>query len=290
MQSWCLTSEEPQKVSFITSSRLGIYCETPASRLDLYNHALNFLRIQSLFLDRIASFSKVELIDQSSEPKELQRKDFRLQEGIKRYYIFLSYTDLAPYFSNIIDHFYRHSAEFTTVIDLMNESRRNRTPEISFLNLTTALEVFHKHFAAAGNDNKKKQFNELFKDKDKKVFKDWVNVSRYYHLLELTGQIDFLNQRITDQSDFCKQIRNTRNWYTHYDQKIVSPWSPAKLALNNKLLEGLLKAVILQKLGLPDTLINKLLLADAELFFSDYETNPFSLSYKPEVYGKGNNR
>jgi hypothetical protein len=283
LESWCFTSMEPQQVSFVTASQLGIYCDNPSARLDLYNHALNFLRIQSLFLDQIETFAKIELIDPSGERKDLERKDIR-SHARTDHFIFLKYPDVEVHFSEIIRLFYKDLPEMTRLIDLMNESRRNRTPEISFLNLTTALEVFHKHFFVTGFDNKKNQLNQLLHDR--KVSSDWVNASRYLHLLELTGEINFLTQRIDKPLEFCKQLRNTRNWYTHYDRKITAFWTPSNLVLINKLIEGLLKAVILQKLSLPDALINKLLFADAEIFFHNNDTNPYSVTYKPGVFSE----
>lgn len=292
IENWCQYYTDKQKISFETKSRVAVICSSPASRLQLFNYLLDFIRIQSLFVDQMPSFSKVALMDQDGEKKELQRSDIRTRDTSSMYSYVNFQPDIQPHFGKMIENYHANTSYWRKVFDLLNESRQNKTREVSFLNITTALEILHKYFLSAGNKELMKEYNKTLLNAGilDKPQKEWKNVTRYYHLIERTSHLRYFQQRITKKLNMCRLIRNTRNWYTHYDDLKGKVWTPAQLVPVNNLLIGLAKATILQSLGLPDDLINKLVSAESHLFNHNYEANSYSLSYREDSFGEEEDR
>jgi hypothetical protein len=235
------------------------------------------------------NFSKIELIDLENQTRELQRSDIHERDTTSMYSYLNFQPVIQPYFSTIIERYHERTADWRKVFDLLNEGRQNKTREVSFLNITTALEILHRYFHGPNNNELMKEYNEVLLNEgilDKKQ-KTWVNVTRYYHLIESVGHLRYFRQRITKRFNLVRMMRNTRNWYTHYDDLKGRIWTPAQLIPVNNLLAALAKAAILQLLGLPDDLINKLISAEAHIFYNNYEANPYSLSYREDSFGKG---
>ena len=195
--------------------------------------------------------------------------------------VLITLDQLQSYFPDIVSRYYNEACKYSKVFDLLNESSMNKTAEISYLNITTALEVFHKTFLVQRSENLMMPYMDLMIQEKvvTKREKKWINATRYYHLLETVKDIAFFQQRVPDSILMVRKMRNSRNWYTHYDDLGGEIWTPAKLIHINHLLRGLIKAVILIELNLPCIVINKILNADAYLFFHDHEKNPYSLSY-----------
>ncbi len=74
-------------------------------------------------------------------------------------------------------------------------------------------------------------------------------------------------------------MRDSRNYYTHYTKGSSTIWTPNQLTPVNTALRQLLKGALLKKLGLEDSLINKLLNNRAAYSYQDYEKNQYSLLF-----------
>jgi len=177
--------------------------------------------------------------------------------------------------------FYQSRDKFVRVLDLLIASVKNSTAEISFLNITTAFEVFHKYFMEKNNEPlRKKFFNELKADGLVQTDRGkWDQIIRYHHLFELTKDIQFFKQNFQNPRKTIALIRDSRNYYTHYSEQKDEIWTPNRLIFANKALRQLLKAVVLKELELPENLINKLLNNRAAIFYQDFENNEYSLHY-----------
>lgn len=287
IDNWCHYYTEKQVMSFEMKSQVTVTSNIPASRIALFQYLQDFIRIQSLFVDRMPSFSKVKLIDPEGEQKELLRSDIR-ERDVRDMFAYMNFhPDIKAYFGTILKNYQAHAKDWRKVFDLLNESNLNKTKEVSFLNITTALEIMHRDFVEPEDKELMKQYNDLLlteKVFDKKQT-NWRNATRYYHLIERTHHLPYFQRKIERKINLTRLMRNTRNWYTHYDDETGQVWTPAQLIPVNNLLAGLTKGVILQLLGLPDNLINKLVSAEAHMFFHNYEANPYSLAYREGSFG-----
>jgi hypothetical protein len=258
---------------------LKFVCNPSGSRLELYKNTIAFQRLLSLFTDAFPGTIEFELLfNDGREAKMMGQRNSYVQDEVEA---LMRYDELSDQFPKMLTIFYGSRDKFNKVLSLYNSSVKNNTAEISFLNTTTAFEVFHKYFLEGNNDDLRKR---LISDlREKGVIKDkpsrWIQIVRYYHLFEVVKSIDFFKTNFPNPLKAITLLTNSRNYYTHYSESEDEIWTPNKLIYVNRLLWALLKAVVLIQLEMPVSAINKLLNNRAAMFYHDYENNDYSINY-----------
>jgi hypothetical protein len=188
--------------------------------------------------------------------------------------------------------FFEHRDKFVRVIDLLNASVQNKTAEISFLNLTTGFEVYHKYFREfKENETIREQLWEelnlagLVQNKTKK----WEQILRYAHLFRLMDDVEFFKKNIPNPKKTIELMKDSRNYYTHYSSTTKEIWTPNRLIYSNIYLRQLLKGVLLKELGLKGKSITRLLNYRFASLFHHYEKNEFSVLYLKDEKSKFEN-
>ncbi|MER2174046.1 MAG: HEPN domain-containing protein [Carnobacterium sp.] len=136
----------------------------------------------------------------------------------------------------------------------------------AFLNVTQALETYHSRFIYGGNiKGYKKRIEEIIlakrsdslKGADRKFLlansKSFVTLeSRLAELLLAEFEIHFYTGKV-DYKDFPKVITKTRNYYTHYDEKLKKQSIKEKeLSPYVRILATILEYYLLNELGFGD--------------------------------------
>jgi hypothetical protein len=251
--------------------------------LELYQNIISFLKLLSLFTENTPKLTYLDFLLQNEITVEQitikGKKDDDENNSL------LDYDTLEPYWGKAMGLFYQQRDKFSKVLDLLIESNSNRTAEISFLNITTALELFHKNFMEKGNSYIRDEIFKQLKQAGliKKDIISWDQIMRYQHLFHLTTNIQFFSNNISNPIKFIETLKDSRNYYTHYSLTKKQIWSPNKLLYINRLLRQLVKAVILKQLEIPEELINKLLNNRADIIYLDYENNDYSVNFKPST-------
>lgn len=147
--------------------------------------------------------------------------------------------------------------------------------ETKFLNLAQAAEVFHKAYYNK-NPLSREEFNrrkamiaERLRDEPEVL--EWYNKTQgtnYQYLLERLLYLYDLSkstlQKLFPQADtFCKQIRDTRNYYTHYEKaNKADAASGVDLYLLNQSILYMLMHLVLMRVGFSDEKISELIEAN----------------------------
>ena len=190
-----------------------------------------------------------------------------------------NFTECQDY--NIIQNWNSYYSKLKPVLDLYFSSGRYEVyvPEIVFLNLMQALETYHARFVAdTKNDYIKhveQMLDAIFHDgkdasnwkgrllgydqwKDKLISSDqkepWrktvLLISRLNDLIFADGEICWWSFDNGKHEDFAKKLVDTRNYYTHYDEKKKDKaYSEEELPYVNQHLRCLLNYHLLTKLG-----------------------------------------
>ncbi|TWI85869.1 hypothetical protein IQ13_1038 [Lacibacter cauensis] len=251
----------------------------PTSRLEMYHIATAFSKLLSLFSDDVPRFTYLQFSFTSKKQViSLSTKGVTEPDNNDT---LLSYDKLELYWPKILETYYSKRDKYVKVIDLLIASIKNNTAEISFLNITTAFEVFHKYFYEKENEALRKVLLSELSEVGlvNRPTKRWEQIIRYHHLFKIIEGIDFFKQNFQNPLKTIDLIRESRNYYTHYHETEKEIWTPNRLLYANKALRQLLKGVILKELQLPDHLINKLLSNRAAVFYQDYENNEYSLHF-----------
>ena len=161
----------------------------------------------------------------------------------------LDYTEIEN-FDKLIISYYQHCESYNTIIQLLEKAVDITNPEICFLHLTQAFELLHKTFFQNNKAEQKQYANEVYLTFQLKTqSKHWDQLMIYYFFYKMAEEqkfgIDFPSEYIT----FIKKVRNTRNYYTHYD-KAGDIWKYVELYQINSLLMIWLRALILYHLNL----------------------------------------
>ena len=262
-------------------SSIKITSQQPVSRIELHKNIMAFAKLLSVFTDTPVALISERFSFQSS--KTVEYLSVREVKGQTEYQndALLKFDKIEENWQTVLDIFYGDRDKFTRVLDLFIESVKNRTPEVSFLNITTAFEVFHKEFLEKNNKSIRQELFDELKGANliSRDTKKWDQIIRYFHLMKMTGHIEFFKQNFLNPLKTVALLRASRNYYTHYTNPNEEIWTPNRLLFANKALRQLLKGVILLQLEIPSNLINKLLNNRAAVFYQDYENNEYSLLY-----------
>lgn len=277
--AFCAESYERMSVHLNSIGYIKFSCISPISRLELYRNVSGFLKLLSIFTVTTPKLTALEFTLDSGRVVELlfPKKLKNIKDDSNS---LLDYITMELQWQAIIINFYAERNKYVKVLDLLIESLDNKTAEVSFLNITTAFEVFHKCFFEMDIEMQNKLSKELMEHKVLNKRPDgWIQIVRYFHILDRVKDFPFFKSCFTDIYDLLKMMRNSRNYYTHYSKPKIKIWTPNELLYFNRILRQLLKAVILQKVGLSDELINKLLNNCSAYFYHDYEKNEYSINY-----------
>lgn len=279
LTEFCGDSYDRNETILKNLSQIKFTCKNPSSRLELYKNVVSFLQLLSLFTFDLPQLTMLNFSFSNGRTVEhLSTNKVKITDENDA---LLSYDQIEKEWPKAIAIFYAQRDKFSKILALLIASIENITAEISFLNITTAFEVFHKYFLEDGNSSMRQTLTtELIeaevinRDSGK-----WDQIIRYHHLFKFTEDIEFFKQNFQNPYKTIVLIRDSRNYYTHYTPSEKQIWTPNQLLFANKALRQLLKAVILKKLEIPDSLINKLLNNRGAIFYQDYEKNKYSLHY-----------
>ncbi|WP_060875409.1 HEPN domain-containing protein [Myroides odoratus] len=183
----------------------------------------------------------------------------------KRVLFVTSYQNIEDDFGDILRKWYKLDKEAPEILGLFLEVFYNegRILENKFLNLLQAMESFHRKFrknTVYGKEEFKNMLDEIVDSvplEHKNFVKEKLNFgnepSLHFRLEELISEVpsDLLNVLINDKAIFIKQIKQTRNYFTHYDNKLKNKALKGQ-KLFNTIQKGktLFLIIILQEIGL----------------------------------------
>lgn len=160
-------------------------------------------------------------------------------KSIKQKYSFeflFNYEDLKDNFQNTISNWYRYSSEIEPIIYLFLNSfySHNRIfTEGKFLEIIHALETFHRR-TYKNNIINKSDYNKqkrIIIESVPQEYRVWLQGKLHFgnepslheRLVELLSKISefkILEEIITDNEQFIRDVKNSRNYYTHYDKSL----------------------------------------------------------------------
>ncbi len=259
----------------------------PVSRLQAWKQMEAFLKFLSLFSDEVPRLTSVEYQHADGQPFHLTMP---AGDEVDDDYSHPTYTatEIRDQLTGALERFYLNRPDFVSVLDLFNESRENKTTEVSFLNITTGLEVLHKEFYQDGNDDLEQKLRENLIASNllsRKVNKKWVQAVRYMHLFQEISELKLYKNNVADLNQTVSLLTESRNYYTHYTKTKKAFWSPNQLVYKNRILREVLRALILKKIGLDTKAIEMITGRFAGAIYAySYEANEYSINFK----SKGN--
>ncbi len=144
------------------------------------------------------------------------------------------------------------------------KSYKNISAERTFLNLTQALEAYHRRFVCNKKNKYKKHLTRQYskvkngkqiveaiftKDQEKKG--DIFFRSRMIELLFNNIEIDFIKNSFSSKIKFIEKIVKTRNYHTHYFEKNKEEsFTKKELEYVNEVLERMIEYYLLEVIGI----------------------------------------
>jgi hypothetical protein len=197
-----------------------------------------------------------------------------------------SYEALSPNFQEILKKWFECHERLEPVLDLFSAVIMNLvlTDKSRFLYLAQALEVYHARSGFPSIGMSKNSFEERIKailenapEAERAWLKEKLCYANQKTLAERIADILESNraevQRLTSNiPDFATKIRHSRNYYTHYDQKL---WESGKVADGLELsrmihaLIYLLEICLLKELGIKGEPISEVLDRYSEIEWGD---------------------
>lgn len=282
LHEYCGETFERREVRLKTIGFVRFISKIPVGRLEIYSDLAAFQKLLSFFTDTVPKLTSLEFTLNSERVVELLMPK-RLRETRDDADTLMDFPQLQSHWPAIIKKYYEIKNDLAKVVDLLIESLQNKTAEVSFLNATTAFEIYHKTFFDGDRSELKRLSSELH---SRGIIPDipskWIQIVRYYHIFEIVKDFDFFKAHFTEMDNLLVKMRESRNYYTHYGKVKTGVWTPNQLFYINRALRQLLKAAILRQLGLSNDLINGLLNNRAAYFYHNYERNKYSLNFLPE--------
>lgn len=279
--AFCNHRTSYRQVILTNESQVSFSVDKPLSRLQVQENIFAFYKFLSLFTERIPRLIDLEFqFEDQNIVKCLHYKPIDISENDS----LLSLDQFEEHLAGMLNVFYSKKEKFEKIIDLLNASIQNKTAEISFLNITTAFEVYHQSFQESGNTALRQRLAAELNEAGlmKEIPKEWTQILRHFHLFKLVENIEFFQKNFSTPLATITRLRSSRNYYTHYNKKGKEVWSPNALLYMNMKLRQLIKGVLLIEMQMPVTLINRLLNNRAAIIVHMYEKNEYSAHYKAE--------
>ena len=142
------------------------------------------------------------------------------------------YHDIADTFGTIVQGWYMNHTTLRPVTDLLFDSfyKSGTFTENMFLNICQALETFHRRFRkneVRPKGDHERMIGEIVETTSAE-HKDWLKGRLHFsneptlhaRLDELIEELsnNTVKKIITDKEAFIKEVKNSRNYYTHYDK------------------------------------------------------------------------
>jgi len=180
-------------------------------------------------------------------------------------FMLFTYKNIQNKFPSIIQKWYSNKELLGACVDLMFEQFLNkRFSENTFLNLAQAAETFHarlyNHTKMPKEDYKKMKDDILsiapskYHDWLKEQFNFGNNLNLHNRLSELVDKYSnhIIDKMIIDKDLFIKQIKDSRNYYTHYSKSLEKKaLKGSELYYLTKKLQILLVCALLMEIGVP---------------------------------------
>ncbi len=142
---FCAESFKRREVHLRSIGYIKFFTKKTIPRLELYHNIIGFLKLLSIFTDTTPRLSKLEFTNEDQSIIELVLPE-KVRNAKDESDSLLDYPKMEVLLPTIIKKFYSERNKFVKVLDLLIESLENKTAEVSFLNATTAFEVYHKNF------------------------------------------------------------------------------------------------------------------------------------------------
>jgi len=194
-----------------------------------------------------------------------------------------NYRDIKRIHKKILSKWYINTKEIEPVLKMLLDSfyQRGSFNENKFLNIAQALETFHRRKrknTVLTDKQHSKRINEI-KAAIPRKYSDFIN-GRLIHSNEptlhqrLEKLITEFNTKtfskiVTDIPKFIKQIKDSRNYYTHYDKSLEKKaLHGSDLYYLTEKLKVVLVSAILKEIGFTYDLIEKLLSRNEYKYFN----------------------
>ena len=185
-----------------------------------------------------------------------------------------SYRDIEEDFPDIISKWYKKYDDLESSFNLLIEQFFNdkRFSENTFLNLAQCIESFHAH-----TRNKPKIPKDEYNDMKKHIlstvdskYHSWLkdqfnfgnNLNLHARLEEIIDfcSCDMISQLISDKNSFIKDVKNSRNYYTHYSNDLKKKaLKGTDLFYLSQKLKIIIVCSFLLEIGFDKTKLNQLL-------------------------------
>lgn len=194
-----------------------------------------------------------------------------------------NYRDIAVNFSEIIKKWYKNFELIRPVTNLLFEGfyTPGKFDENRFLNISQAIETFHRRFRKnelLPNDQHKLKLKEILASVTPK-YKDWLQGRLHFSneptlhmrleelIKELTNKT--IRKIIKDTETFIKDVKNSRNYYTHYDKSLEKKAKKGgDLFILTEKLKVILVCAVLKENGFGEMQIEALLERNEWKFFN----------------------
>lgn len=182
-----------------------------------------------------------------------------------RMFMLFTYKSIQKEFPSIIKKWYSNKELLGSCIDLVFEQFHNkRFSENTFLNLAQAAETFHVRLynhTKMPKDDYKKMKDEIL-SATPPLYHKWLNeqfnfgnnLNLHNRLSELVDKYSnsIIDKMISDKDLFIKQIKDSRNYYTHYSKSLEKKALKGnELYYLTKKLQILLVCAFLIEIGIP---------------------------------------
>ncbi len=214
--------------------------------IDVINKFQNFLTL-ALYSDttfkEISLYSDSFTADNGSGGKYRKRIDLFFISGNEAYEeklkldleMLFTYNNIKDDFSEIIKNWFKKYGELEAAFNLLFEQfyHKGHFNENNFLNLAQAAETLHAQLHKDKTRMPKNEYNEMKKairEKTPKEYHSWLDQQFAFgnHLtldMRLTDLVNdysnkILDKIISDKELFVKQVKWSRNYYTHYSSSL----------------------------------------------------------------------
>lgn len=260
--------------------------------LSEYFHFQNFL-ILGLCQSTHLNFLKLKTIhkQESVEQKSVSSVDVYFKQRINttpnkrnhtRDFLF-TYHDIESDFEELIKNWYSSKMKLKPIISILIDSFNKNNPfnENNFLNIAQALETYHRRFRlneVLPKKEYKQKVNEILEtviSDHKSWLKERLNFANeptlHKRLEELLKENHnkTLSKMIIDRDQFIRDVKNSRNFYTHYDKRLEKKAIKGnELYLLTEKLRTLLICVLLNEMGFTKNKIESIFLRNEWRFFN----------------------
>ena len=186
----------------------------------------------------------------------------------------LRFKDIQEQFPQLIWNWFEKYDEinpsFVLLLDYFIDKNRFNTEK--FMDIIRGLETFHRR-TSTKTRFPKKEFQEKMKvilntvglgEQDKKWLKEELNYSNELRLRDRlkdlipTHSNKYIQKQIIDIDTFCRDVVNTRNYNTHYNQRLQKKSLTDKKLLDvTQILTGLLISCVLNHIGVENSIFEE---------------------------------